>query len=266
MKTTTLILIPLLFLTSLGFAQEADSARQDSVKTTNFTLFNTEVIVYKNSDGTNTWEFISKDHDRYQEYHSKNKKSDTGLILDIGINTWIGDDAAPAVKPWGSWNPAINYQYTYKASKNFNLKSTLGVSWYNFKFEDRNLQTLRGADGLIFVEHPSGTGTKSKISASYANLALVPTIQTSNGNFGFGIGPYAGYRLGGRGKFVYRDPQGNRAREFQMGNMFATNFRYGLRAEISVADVTVYFNYDLNETFQENKGPKLNALSFGFIL
>lgn len=265
MKTTTLILIPLLFLTSLGFAQEADSAKRDSIKTTNFTLFNTDVIVYKNTDGTNTWEFISKDEE-YKEYHSKSNKSSNGLTFDIGINTWIGDDSAPAVKPWGSWNPAINYHYTYKPSKNFNLKSTVGVSWYNFKFEDRNLQALRGPNGLLFEEHPSGTGIMSKISASYANVTVVPTIQTTNGNFSFGVGPYAGYRLGGRGKFVYRDPQGNRAKEFQLANMFASDFRYGLRAEISVADVTLYFNYDLNETFQENKGPKLNALSFGFIL
>jgi len=142
MKTTTLILIPLLFLTFLGFAQEADSTKQDSVKTTYFTLFNTDVIVYKNADGTNTWEFISKD-DKYKEYHSKSNKSSNGLTLDIGINTWIGDDSAPAVKPWGSWNPAINYHYTYKPSKIFRLKSTIGVSWYNFKFEDRNLQALR---------------------------------------------------------------------------------------------------------------------------
>jgi hypothetical protein len=265
MKTTTLILIPLLFLTSLGFAQEADSARQDSVKTTNFTLFNTDVIVYKNADGTNTWEFVSKG-DQYYEYQSKSKKSSNGLTLDIGINTWIGDDAAPVVKPWGSWNPAINYHYTYKPSKNFNLKSTIGVSWYNFKFEDRNLQALRSNGSLVFEEHPSGTGTKSKISASYANLTLIPTVQTSNGNFSFGIGPYAGYRLGGRGKFVYRDTSGNRAKEFQMGNMFAENFRYGIRAEITVADLTFYMNYDLNNTFQENKGPKLNTLSFGFVL
>ncbi|MCL6261544.1 hypothetical protein M3O96_20760 [Aquiflexum sp. TKW24L] len=266
MKTTTLILIPMLFLSILGFAQEADSVKKGTVNTTNFTLFNTNVIVYKNADGTKTWEFISKDNDEYQEYHSKNNKSSNGLTLDIGINTWIGDDAAPAVKPWGSWNPAINYHYTYKPSKNFNLKSTIGVSWYNFKFEDRNLQALRGEEGLVFVEHPSGAGTKSKISASYANLTLVPTVQTTNGNFSFGVGPYAGYRLGGKGKVVYRDPQGNKAKEFQMGNMFAADFRYGLRAEICVADVKLYVNYDFNETFQENKGPKLNALSFGFIL
>lgn len=265
MKTTTLILIPLLFLTTLGFAQESDSTQAVPLKTNNFTLFNTDIIVYKNAEGTKTWEFVSRD-DRYTEYHSKAKKSSNGLTMDIGINTWIGDDAAPAVKPWGSWNPAINYHYTYKPSKNFNLKSTIGVSWYNFKFEDRNLQALRGDEGLIFVEHPSGTGTKSKISASYANISLVPTVQTTNGNFSFGVGPFAGYRLGGRGKFVYRDPQGNRVKEFQLGNMFASDFRYGLRAEVSVADVTLYFNYDLNETFQENKGPKLNALSFGFIL
>lgn len=265
MKTTTLILIPLLFLTSMGFAQEADPAKQDSIKTTNFTLFNTNIIVYKNADGTNTWEFISKD-DRFNEYHSKSNKSNNGLTLDIGINTRIGDEPAPVVKPWGSWNPAVNYHYTYKPSKNFNLKSTIGVSWFNFKFEERNLQALRGDEGLIFVEHPSGTGTKSKISASYANLAIIPTIQTTNGNFSLGVGPYAGYRLGGRGKFVYMDANNNKAKEFQMGNMFATDFRYGLRAEICVADVTLYFNYDLNETFQENKGPKLNTLSFGFIL
>jgi len=266
MKTTTLILIPLLFLPSLGFAQEADPAKADSVKTTTFTLFNTDVIVYKNTDGTKTWEFISKDYGQYHEYKSKNPKSSNGLILEIGINAWIGDDTAPAVKPWGSWNPAINYQYTYKPSKNFSLKSTLGVSWYNFKFEDRNLQALRADEGLVFVAHPSGTGTKSKISASYANISIVPTVQSTNGNFSFGVGPYAGYRLGGRGKFVYRDPQGNRVREFQLGNMFASDFRYGLRAEVCVADVTLYVNYDFNETFQENKGPKLNALSFGFIL
>jgi hypothetical protein len=264
MKTSTLIFISFLFLSFRGYAQETDSVKTDSVKTTNFTIFKTDVIVYKNEDGTNTWEFISKD-DRYNEYHSKNNKSNTGLILDIGINTWIGD-AAPAVKPWGSWNPAINYHYTYKPSKNFNLKSAIGVSWYNFKFEDRNLQALRGDEGLIFVEHPSGTGTKSKISASYANLTLIPTVQSPNGNFSFGVGPYAGYRLGGRGKFVYRDQQGNKAKEFQRENMFATNFRYGLRTEICVADVKFYINYDFNETFQENKGPKLNALSFGFIL
>jgi hypothetical protein len=265
MKTTTLILIPLLFLTSLGFAQEGDSAKYEPVKTTKFSLFNTDVIVYKNTEGTNTWEFISKG-DQYHGYKSHPRKSSNGLTFDIGINTWLGDDSAPAVKPWGSWNPAINYHYTYKPSKNFNLKSTLGVSWYNFKFENRNLQALRGNEGLVFVEHPSGTGTKSKISASYANLTILPTIQTTNGNFSFGAGPYVGYRLGGRGKFVYRDPQNNRVREFQMGNMFATDFRYGLRAEIGVADVTFYVNYDFNETFQENKGPKLNALSFGFIL
>lgn len=265
MKTTTLIFISLLFLTSLGIAQEADSAKLNPIKTTKFSFFNTEVIVYKSTEGTNTWEFTSKG-DRHHEYQSHPKKSSNGLTLDIGINTWIGDDSAPAVKPWGSWNPAINYHYTYKATKNFNLKSTLGVSWYNFKFENRNLQALRGDEGLVFEEHPSGTGTKSKISASYANLSIIPTIKTTNGNFSFGAGPYMGYRLGGRGKFVYRDPQNNRVREFQMGNMFATDFRYGLRAEVGVADITLYVNYDFNETFQENKGPKLNALSFGFIL
>lgn len=267
MKTTTILFL-FLFLASLGYAQEPEIQNNSESKTKYFRVLDTDVTVTKNQDGTKSWEFISEPKDFSEENFKKkyNPRHDKGLTFDIGINTWVGNADAPAVKPWGSWNPAINFYYTYRASRNFHLKSTLGVSWYNFKFENRNLQALRGDNGVFFEEHPSGNGTKSKISASYFNFSLIPTLRSNNGNFTFGVGPYMGYRLGGRGKFVFNDENGNRVKEFQYGNMFATDFRYGLRAEVGVAEVKLFVNYDFNETFQENKGPKLNALSFGLIL
>jgi hypothetical protein len=265
---TTIITLALSFMAIPGFAQEPENEELLALKTKSFRIFETDVVVTTNTDGTKSWEFISEPIDYSSEKYQKkyNPRHDTGLTFDIGINTWTGDGDAPAIKPWGSWNPALNFFYKYRASRNFHLKSTLGVSWYNFKFENRNLQALRGDNGLYFEEHPSGSGTKSKIAASYLNVNLIPTIRSNSGNFTFGVGPYMGYRLGGRGKFVYNDENGNRAKEFQLGNMYATDFRYGLRAEVGVADVKLYFNYDFNETFQENKGPKVNAISFGIIL
>jgi hypothetical protein len=265
---TTIIYFPLLFLAFLGYAQEPENEDSIELKSKSFRVFETDVLVTKNHDGSKSWEFVSEPKNYSVEKYSKkyNPRHDKGLIFDLGINTWVGDNDAPTIKPWGSWNPAINLFYKYRASRNFHLKSTLGVSWYNFKFEDRNLQALRGDNGVYFEEHPSGSGTRSKISASYLNVNIIPTLRSNNGNFTFGVGPYLGYRLGGRGKFVFNDDNGNRTKELQSGNMYATDFRYGLRAEVGVAEVKLYLNYDFNETFQESKGPKVNALSFGIIL
>jgi hypothetical protein len=266
MKLTTTTL--LMFLTaSSGIAQELAKTDTTDQESKHLRIFGTDITITKTENGNSVWEFSEFEKESKNPKNPyKYPKSDGGLTFDIGINQWIETEPAPAVKPWGSWNPAINAFHTFYASRNFFLKTTLGVSWYNFKFEDRNLQALRNADGVYFEEHPSQAGIRSKISASYANLTLVPAIRTSNGNFRFGVGGYAGLRLGGRGKFVYRDPNGNRAKEFQLGNMFANDFRYGLRSEIGIGEVDLYINYDLNEFFQQNKGPRVNALSFGIII
>jgi hypothetical protein len=48
--------------------------------------------------------------------------------------------------------------------------------------------------------------------------------------------------------------------------MYVNNVRYGLRSEIGVGSVTMFFNYDLNDLFEPGKGPELQAMSFGIIL
>ncbi|MGY6521220.1 MAG: outer membrane beta-barrel protein [Mongoliitalea sp.] len=265
-KTNYLLLL-LCFISWAGIvsAQETDSLSSKKIlKQKEYKVFGSQWDYTKYEDGSFSFQTIDKDVVYYQD--KKRKKIDSSLNFDLGINQWVDSNTLPQVKPWGSWAFGINYGVRRKFGNHFSIKPMLGVNWYNFKFEDRNLQALRSPNGIVFEEFQSGGGTKSKISASYANLTLMSYFHSKSENFRIGIGPYAGMRLGGRGKFVYRDEDNRRNKEFQRVNMFANDFRYGVRGEVGVGKVDLFVNYDLNEYFQQNKGPQVQTISFGIIL
>lgn len=260
-----LVIITVLFFISLGSltAQNTDSTEVKKKKV--YTILGNTWYYEKYTDGTFSLEMKAQDFAEYDSSHKQSKFS-TDMEVDLGLNLWTPTANAPQVKPWGSWNVNLNMVGTYKATKNLHLKTGLGVSWYNFKLEDTDLIAVKNPEGITFEEFAEGKGTKSKISASYANLSLVPTLLTNDGNLRLGIGGYAGLRLGGRGKFVYDDDSGNKQKIFEKSNMYASNVRYGVRAEIGVNDFNLFLNYDLNDVFETEKGPKLNAISFGMII
>lgn len=225
----------------------------------------------------NTWRYTKNDNDKWTleieeddkvevKTRYRNRKFDVDFNTELGINLVTPTDQMPEVKPWGSWYYAMNLEGNYKPARNFHLISNIGVSWYNFKLEDRSLIAVKNPDGITWEEFEDGTGTKSKISASYLNFTLVPTVLTNNQKLRLGLGGYVGVRIGGRGKFVYDDENGNKQKQFEKSNMYVENFRYGARGEIGVGDVTLFFNYDLNNLFQEDLGPTVNAMSFGVTL
>lgn len=259
----TALLFSLLTLPLL--AQEKTAMEGEKTKV--YTVFGKTWQVTKYSDGSKTYEWDIEDID-YTNYQSdkSSKFSSNFMEPEVGINIWPSDKGAPAVKPWGSWYVALNTTGTWKASKNFHLKSALGVNWYNFKFEETDIIAVKTPDGIEFQEFTEGVGTKSKISASFVNFTLVPTVRTNDGNFRFGAGGYAGLRIGGRGKFVYDDAEGDQHKQFEKSNMYVENFRYGLRSEIGIGDFTLFFNYDLNDLFEAGKGPEFQAMSFGILL
>ncbi len=217
--------------------------------------------------GDDTWSLETNDGDVEVEMEGRKKhRYERSLNLDLGINSWVNDASAPKVKPWVSWNVGVNYQHQYHLGANFSLNPSLGVSWYNFKLEDSHLMAVKNADGIVFEDFENGEGTKSKISASYLNVGLIPIFHSSNGEIRFGLGPYAGLRMGGRGKFVYKDESGRSQKLFEKSNMYANNFRYGGRLLLGISKLDFYVNYDLNGFFQKGKGPDTNAISFGLIL
>lgn len=211
------------------------------------------------------------------------KKSDppfrTYFNVDLGINNYLDgsgnfptSDNPYAVKGWGSWNVGINWMAAQKLSKGFYWDFGLGFQFYNFKFENRDFQAVRGDNMIDFVQRSDVDGFKSKISASYITAMTMLELDfgkmNDNGRRGLRLaaGPYVGYRLGGQSKYVYRELGGSgRKKDKQNTGLYLNNLRYGMRGEIGVGRVTFFSTYDLNTLFQDGKGPELNPITFGIV-
>jgi len=222
---------------------------------------------------------------RRSTYHSFN--------FDIGTNNFLANGNFPdqsnaqyAVRPWGSWYVGINsVRRTHIAGPVF-LEWSFGVSWYNFKFQNHNTLVVKNDDAVTFVADSRAVEhLKSKLSASYFNFSFVPVIDfgkggrkttifdgsrvdfSSRGNhsssFRLGVGPYAGYRIDSWSKMIIKDSAGNEQVEKNTNSYFLNNLRYGMRVQFGFDDIDFFLNYDMNELFVTNRGPKLNAISFG---
>jgi hypothetical protein len=222
-------------------------------------------------------------HRKVRKYNPE-KRTTHSLNFDLGTNNYLqggnfvdGANSPYTVRPWGSWYVGINsIQRTRLANKLF-VEWGVGVSWYNFKFQNDNLRIIRTPDQLIFEEDMRGfEAVKSKLTASYLNASFVPVIDfggnrrkpslvdgyNGSNSLRVGAGVYAGYRIGSYTKFVYDDGGDNR-RDRDTDNYYLNNLRYGVRAQIGFNDVDFFFSYDLNDLFIANRGPQLNAFSFG---
>jgi len=209
--------------------------------------------------------------------------------MDLGLNNWLEDGDFPdvnnapySVKPFGSWYVAFNsINRTWVGGPLF-LEWGVGVSWYNWKFQDSDFRLTEADDMVEFVEDPNINGIKSKLTASYLNAQFVPMFDFSQGRkkltsieasgirikrysrrgIRFGLGGYVGYRLGSHTKFIFKEG-GSRDKDKEHDNFFLENFRYGLRGQIGWKGVEFFGTYDLNEVFSAGNGPELNAITFG---
>ncbi len=224
-------------------------------------------------------------HHHYRRtYHTFN--------MDLGTNNYLSKGKFPdatnqqyAVRPWGSWYVAFNSMLRTHVGGKFFIEWGAGVSWYNFKFQDDKTLVTKTNDGVTFTQDPRDFAfTKSKLTATYLNASLIPMIDfgrggkkttifdgsrvdfSSRGNhsssFRMGLGPYFGYRIDSYSKQVYND-QDEKHKEHEHDTFYLNNIRYGLRFQMGFRDVDVFFNYDLNKMFVQDKGPDLNAFSFG---
>jgi len=83
--------------------------------------------------------------------------------------------------------------------------------------------------------------------------------------FRIGAGGYAGYRLASYTKYVTEE-DGDKDKDKDKDSYFLNDFRYGVRLQIGYRNFDVFVNYDLNELFVEDRGPQVNAFSFGIVL
>ncbi len=212
--------------------------------------------------------------------------------VELGLNNWLENGEFPdasnaqyTVKPWGSWYVGLSSNQKTSIGGPLFLEWGGHFSWYNWKFEDTGTRITKGEDQVIFTSDDTFNNIKSKLSATYINAHLVPMLDFSYGRrrvktvekgsfrvtkyrrrgFRMGAGLYGGYRLGSRTKVVFKE-DGDREKDRDRGNFFLSNFRYGVRGQLGYKGYDFFVNYDLNEVFTDNRGPALNAISFGVIL
>lgn len=169
--------------------------------------------------------------------------------------------------PWGSRFVSLSWVRGAAISrgKDASLGLDLGVdvAWYNLMFDGNN--TVRKDANTI--SYPTSTTDlyKSKLTASYLNLSLMPTLAIHRGPISYlSVGMYGGYRLDSYTK-VQEARKGRSDRTHS--NFYMNNFRYGIGAELGIRNFPdLFMQYDMGELFESNKGPSIRMISFGIRL
>ncbi len=260
---------------------------QDTVRVTNDSILKTEPVVtiepanenWRN-DNDDDWDNDDWDDEKKFRHH----RTRHSFNFDLGTNNYLENSKFPdaegaqhAVRPWGSWYIGFNSTLRTQVAKNFFIEWGAGASAYNFKFQESNTIITKDADGITFSADPRDVSfIKSKLTVTYVNASFIPMIDFGGNNrksrfwnshnsaFRIGAGPYAGYRIDSYTKVVYKE-DGNREKDKDRDNLYLNNLRYGIRLQLGVRSTDFFFNYDLNELFATDKGPKLNAFGFGVI-
>lgn len=193
--------------------------------------------------------------------------------LDLGLNNYFEDGNIPdssdpySLRPWGSRYAAFSLHQRTRIGR---ARSPLSIQWgtefsfYNFMFEDDNY-ILEEEEGITFSDYEADFGQnldKTKLHVSYVSIPIMINLRFRNRRgrrtYNLGFGGSVGYRIGSRSKIRF-DGDGQRERD----DFFLSNWRYGLEGQIGYRSFNLFFKYDLNNLFEDNRGPELNAFAFG---
>ena len=214
-----------------------------------------------------------------------------GLNVEFGLNNFLSDGEFPSssdlyqVKPAASVYWGLNWNHTTYVGGPLYLDWGGGFSWYNYKFENAATRLDPNGGELNFVEDLDiSSAIKSKLKVTYVNFTAVPMLDFSRGKrlvrmfeeddvrisfsrrrgFRIGLGGYVGYRISQKAKYIYKRG-GDRNKDKDKGSFFINDLRYGARLQLGINGFDMFVNYDLNELFEDGRGPQLNPVSIGVI-
>ena len=205
----------------------------------------------------------------------KNSRFDSGMNFDLGFNTFLntGNNELDVVglKTWGSRFVSLNpyYQMRVGGQKSpFHIRTGLEFAFNNYMFDHNYVIKDSEAAGnhyTIFEKDPRNL-EKSKLATTTLNVPLMAIMDFKNKKnkdvFRFGVGGFVGYRLGSHSKIKYT-LEGDDQKDKDQGSFNLEDLNYGLKGTIGVYGLDFFVNYNLNELFKDDHGPKANVLSFG---
>ncbi|WP_109830811.1 hypothetical protein [Reichenbachiella versicolor] len=244
-------------------------------------------------DSKKWWEKLEDLDDEDEEEEKTNwniKKSRSTMELEWGLANWLEDGDFPdafdsnySLRTWGSTYFAVKANTKTQVAGPFVLDYGVGMSWYQFKLENSEYQFIKGDESIELLERTDINPIKSKLGITHINASFIPMIDFNYGkdkpgnrgyefldrekrkHFRIGVGGYVGYRIGSRSKFIYQ-LDGDKQKDKSKGNFYLSNLRYGVKALIGISFIDMFVQYDLNNVFVKDRGPQLQAVSFGIVL
>lgn len=249
-------------------------------------LKDTTIIITKIKPD-NDWD----EYDHEFDYNNRDRRkysprSKYYFNIDVGLNNYLEDGKFPngnelyAVNPIGSWYWTFGPTYRTHIVGAFFIDLGMNAALNVYHFENPKTRLNKTPTGVEFTEDAAVvTHRKSKLSTWYIQAKAIPMIAFSKKNkskwrlwnnidkgIRFGVGPYAGYRIWSRTKYIY-DVDGDKKKEKNTGNFLLNDVRYGIRGQFGFKGIDFFVEYDLNDMFQDSSGaPVLQRIQFGITL
>lgn len=228
-------------------------------------------------DGTNE-SFIYLGDKKYDKPRKYDRRTSSDLVLAFGINNAIVDGESLDNSPYkfgGSRFFEIGWAWKTRVFKNSNaLRFKYGYSFQmNGLKPTDNMYFVKDGDITMLEEFPVDL-KKSKLTIT--NLVIPVHFEfgpskkiekktyfrySTDNQFKFGIGGYAGFNIGTRQKLKYSE-DGERVKDKIKRDFNTSNLIYGLSTYIAFDEVALYAKYDLSPIFK-NQPVEQNNISLG---
>ena len=235
--------------------------------------------VYVNDGGEET-KIVLRDSLRVQK-REREFSSRSGFNIYFGFNAFTNTSNITGgyntkdfeLSPFGSRYFGFGWTRSGTISKGtnaaFKISYGLEVSWYNFMFENNNY-LVKNTNGIGFtnyqVQGKEVDLCRNKLTVANFNIPVMPYVAFKKSSVVTYIaaGGYVGYRVDSYTK-TKEDDSGKK--EWNHSSFFLNNLRYGLAFELGLKNFPdLFVNYDLNNMFQDGRGPKIGGISFGIRL
>jgi len=228
-------------------------------------------------DGTNE-SFIYIGDKKYDKPRKYDRRTSSDLVLAFGLNNAIIDGENLDDSPYkfgGSRFFEIGWAWKTRVFKNSNaLRFKYGYSF--------QINGLKPTDNMYFVEDGDITMLEEfpvdlkKSKLTITNLVFPVHFEfgpskkiekktyfrySTDNQFKFGIGGYAGFNIGTRQKLKYSE-DGERVKDKIKRDFNTSNLIYGLSTYIAFDEIALYAKYDLSPIFKDQT-VKQNNISLG---
>ncbi|AMM52238.1 hypothetical protein TH61_15015 [Rufibacter sp. DG15C] len=214
------------------------------------------------------------DDDEDEKEIVRNPKSGYDFQIDLGVSTWANKEMLPGstesvqLKTFGSRYVSLNSKWMNRLggeNSPVRLHSGFTLDFHNYMFDD-NTMLVNAGERVSFVRPNDLSLDKSKLATTTLTIPLELGLDFRNSrgksNFRIGAGGFAGYMIGSHTKIKY-SKNGDTEKSKEKDDFHLQDFQYGLSGFVGVRSLEFFVKYNLNELFEENKGPKANALAIG---